>query len=326
MPRAFVTGANGFLGLNLVERLCAESWDVAGLHLPGTPTSYAEAFPITLVTGDITDADQLKNVMPEAPDAVFHPAALTSIWSRRDSLQTKINVEGTRNVARVALAKGARRLVHTSTWNTFGMGQREISEETPQTGAQSWVNYVRSKALAEEEVRRVGAEGLDAVILNPGHLIGRYDTHNWGRLIRMVNDGTLPGVPAVRSRFCHAEAVARAHVAAAKRARAGETYLLPGVEASFREVLEDIGRLIDKPVPRRDLPMPILHLMARLKVLKAALTGQEPDLTPEGVSLMVNDPEIRSDKAKDELGYEPAALETMIADACGWMKNEGLLA
>ena len=229
-------------------------------------------------------------------------------------------------MARIALAKGARRLVHTSTWNTFGMGQREISEETPQTGAQSWVNYVRSKALAEEEVRRVGAEGLDAVILNPGHLIGRYDTHNWGRLIRMVNDGTLPGVPAVRSRFCHAEAVARAHVAAAKRARAGETYLLPGVEASFREVLEDIGRLIDKPVPRRDLPMPILHLMARLKVLKAALTGQEPDLTPEGVSLMVNDPEIRSDKAKDELGYEPAALETMIADACGWMKNEGLLA
>ncbi len=325
LPRAFVTGANGFLGLNLVEQLCAGGWDVVGLHLPGTATSYAGAFPIALVAGDITESEQLEAAMPEAPDAVFHTAALTSIWSRHNALQTRINVAGTRNVVRVALARGARRLVHTSTWNTFGLGRREISEETPQTGTRSWVNYVRSKALAEEEVRRVGAEGLDAVILNPGHLIGRYDTHNWGRLIRMVDDGSLPGVPAVRSRFCHAEAVARAHVAAAQRGRAGETYLLPGIEASFREVLETIGQLIDKPVPGKDLPMPILRLVARLKVLKAALTGQEPDLTPEGVALMVNDPEIVSDKAKIELSYEPAALETMIADACGWMKKEGLL-
>ncbi|MDJ0943283.1 MAG: NAD-dependent epimerase/dehydratase family protein [Kiloniellales bacterium] len=326
MPRAFVTGANGFLGLNLVEQLCSDGWEVVGLHLPGTATSYAEAFPVALVAGDITESEQLEAAMPEAADAVFHTAALTSIWSRRDALQTRINVAGTRNVARVALAKGARRLVHTSTWNTFGLGQREISEETPQAGARSWINYVRSKALAEEEVRRVGAEGLDAVILNPGHLIGRYDTHNWGRLIRMVDDGSLPGVPAVRSRFCHAEAVARAHVAAARRARAGETYLLPGVEASFREVLETIGRLIDKPIPKRNLPMPILRLVARFRVLKAALTGREPDLTPEAVALMVNDPEIVSDKAKRELGYQPAALETMVVDACTWMKEEGLLA
>jgi len=326
MPRAFVTGANGFLGLNLVEQLCAQQWDVVGLYVPGTPTSYAEAFPIALVAGDITDPEQLEAAMPEAPDAVFHTAAMTSIWSRRNELQTRVNAEGTRNVALVALAKGARRLVHTSTWNTFGMGRGEISEETPQTGAQSVVNYVRSKALAEEEVRRVGAEGLAAVILNPGHLIGRYDTRNWGRLIRMVNDGTLPGVPAVRSRFCYAEAVARAHIAAAERGKVGQNYLLPGIQASFREVLDMIGRFIEKPIPERNVPLPILHMVARFNVLRAALSGREPDLTPEGIALMVNDPDIVSDKAKSDLGYDPAPLETMIADACAWMKGEGLLA
>jgi len=326
MRRAFVTGANGFLGLNLVEQLCAGGWGVVGLYQPGTSTCYAEAFPVTLVAGDITAPMQVEAAMPDLPDAVFHTAAMTSIWSRRNALQTRVNIEGTHNVARIALAKGARRLVHTSTWNTFGMGRETINEGTPQTGARSWINYVRSKALAEEEVRRVGADGLAAVILNPGHLIGRYDTRNWGRLIRMVNDGTLPGVPAVQSRFCHAEAVAGAHIAAAERGRAGETYLLPGIQASFREVLETIGRIIGKPVPKRDLPMPLLHLVARFKVLKANLTGREPDLTPEGIALMVNDPEIVSDRAKRELGYEPASLETMVADACGWMKREGLLA
>jgi len=325
MPRAFVTGANGFLGLNLVEQLCARQWDVVGLYQPGTSTRYAEAFPITLVAGDVTERRQLVAAMPDAPDAVFHTAATTSIWSRRNALQTRVNVTGTRHVAEIALAKGARRLVHTSTWNTFGMGRGAISETTPQSGARSWINYVRSKALAEQEVRRVGAEGLATVILNPGHLVGRYDARNWGRLIRMVHDGSLPGVPGVRSRFCHAEAVAGAHVAAAERGRPGETYLLPGVQASFREVLEAIGRRIGKRIPGRDLPTPLLRLVARFKVLKAAVTGREPDLTPEGVALMTNDPEIASDKAKRELGYEPAALETMVADACDWMTRAGLL-
>ncbi len=264
--------------------------------------------------------------MPEAPDAVFHTAAMTSLWSRRNALQTRVNVAGTRNVAAVALAKGARRLVHTSTWNTFGLGHDEISEDTPQTGSRCRVNYVRSKALAEEEVRRLGADGLAAVILNPGHLIGRYDTRNWGRLIRMVNDGTLPGVPAAQGRFCHAEAIARAHIAAAETGRVGETYLLPGTQASFRDVLETIGRLIGKPVPKRDMPLAILRLVARLKVLKAMLTGREPDLTPESIALMANDPDIVSDKAKRDLGYRPSTLETMIADACTWMKGEHLLA
>ena len=96
MPRAFVTGVNGFLGLNLVEQLCAQHWDVVGLHLPGTSTRYAEAFPITLVAGDITDPEQVEAAMPVAPDVVFHTAAMTSIWSRYNELQTHVNVAGIR--------------------------------------------------------------------------------------------------------------------------------------------------------------------------------------------------------------------------------------
>ena len=144
-------------------------------------------------------------------------------------------------------------------------------------------------------------------------------------MIRMIDAGTLPGVPAVHSRFCHAEAVANAHIAAAERGRAGESYLLPGVRASFREVVEAIGRNLGKATPKRDMPLPLLRLVARFKVVKAAFDGKEPDLTPEGVALLTNDPEIVSDKAKADLGYEPAPLEIMIADACGWMKQAGLL-
>ena len=166
--------------------LCANDWSVVGLCQPGTSRTYIDRLPVQVVEGDITDKAVLEQVVPDNMDAVFHTAAMTSIWSRYNDLQTRVNVTGTRNLARVALAKGAKRLVHTSTWNTFGTGQAAISEETPQTGGLSWVNYVRTKYLAEEEIRATIQDGLFAVILNPGHLLGRYDQHNWARMIRMA--------------------------------------------------------------------------------------------------------------------------------------------
>ena len=92
--------------------------------------------------------------MPEAVDAVFHVAADTSVWSRHDDRQTRINVGGTRNMVETALARGARRFVHTSTWNVYGLEQGAISEDSPQLGATSWINYNRSKFLGEEACAR----------------------------------------------------------------------------------------------------------------------------------------------------------------------------
>jgi nucleoside-diphosphate-sugar epimerase len=325
MPRAFVTGANGFLGLNLVEQLCAAGWQIDALVQPGTDTALLERFPVRVLTGSVTDAASLSAAVQPGLDTVFHLAASTSVWRRRNAEQAQVNVEGTRNVASAALAAGAKRLVATSTWNTYGVGRAEISEESDQRGGASDISYVRTKYLAEEELRAAGRKGLEVVILNPGHMIGRYDTRNWGRIIRMVDTGTLPGVPRLRGSFCHGAAVAAAHIAAAERGRPGCNYLLPGVEASFAEVIGLAAELLGRPVPARTIPTWLLMLMARAKVLRAAMTGQEPDMTPDGVALMSNDPRITSDRARQELGYEPAPLRDMLEDACHWLGDQGLL-
>jgi nucleoside-diphosphate-sugar epimerase len=325
MPRAFVTGANGFLGLNLVEQLCAAGWQVDALVQPGTDTATLARFPVRIVTASITDAGGLAAAIQPRQDVLFHVAASTSVWRRRNAEQERVNVAGTRNVAHAALAAGAGRLVATSTWNTYGVGRAEISEDSDQRGGESDISYVRTKYLAEEELRAAGRKGLEVVILNPGHMIGRYDTRNWGRIIRMVDTGTLPGVPRLRGSFCHGAAVAAAHIAAAERGRPGCNYLLPGVEASFAEVIGLAGELLGRPVPARTIPTWLLMLMARAKVLRAAITGQEPDMTPDGVALMANDPRIVSERARLELGYAPTPLREMLEDACRWLGEQGLL-
>jgi dihydroflavonol-4-reductase len=95
---AFVTGGAGFLGLNLIEQLTAEGWQVAALHRATSDLSEITRFPVDLVAGDLTDTASLRRALPQAVDAVFHLAADTSVWSRHDNRQTRINVDGTRNV------------------------------------------------------------------------------------------------------------------------------------------------------------------------------------------------------------------------------------
>ena len=325
MKRAFVTGANGFLGLNIVEQLVASGWRVIGFCQPGTERRYIRQFGIDIAEGDILDPASLQAAVPEGVDAVIHTAASTSIWSRNNGLQTRINVEGTRNVCKACLEKGAKRLVHTSTWNTYGLEHTVITEETVQTGGNSWINYVRTKFLAEEEVRKATGWGLSAVILNPSHMVGRYDSQNWARMFRMVNDGTLPGIPRSRGSFCHAVAVARAHVEAIERGRTGENYLLPGVQATFAEAIAIVAELLGKPALRRTVPLWQLKLFANVKVLMASLTGRTPDVTPEGAALMMNEPRIASNKAERDLGYNLVPLRVMFEDSYNWLKGHGLL-
>ena len=137
MPRAFVTGGTGFLGRNLLEELVTEGWQVTALHRTTSDLSDIQRLPVDLVAGDLTDPASLTRVLPPAVDAVFHVAADTSVWARNDHRQTRINVDGTRHVVEAALARGARRFVHTSTWNVYGLEQGAISESSPQLGASS---------------------------------------------------------------------------------------------------------------------------------------------------------------------------------------------
>lgn len=322
---AFVTGANGFLGLNIVEQLVSAGWEIIAFHRGAHNLDLLRRFPVELHRGDILDLPALEAAMPNGVDAVFHVAASTSTWSAERDRQTLVNVTGTRNVLACAQAKCARRFVHTSTWSTFGLEHKSIDESTPQTGGASWVNYIRSKFLAEQAVHDAAKSGFDAVILNPCHIIGRYDTQNWARLIRMVHAQTLPGIPPGSDSFCHAEAVAKAHVAAAERGAKGENYLLPGVEASYSDVIQTIADLTGSVVKARMISPFSLRVMGRLSALRAVLTGKEPTLTPEGVHMMLCQPHVASHKAERELGYRVTPLRHMLEDACNWMAEAGLL-
>ena len=322
---AFVSGSTGFLGRNLIEQLTAGGWAVTALHRASSDVTALEPFAVRLALGDVCDPASLRQAMAQRTDAVFHVAADTSMWSGHNERQTRTNVDGTRNMVTVALEKGCRRFVHTSTWNTYGLEQGVISEASPQLGADSWINYDRTKYLAEQAIRAGIEQGLAAVILNPAHIIGRYDRHNWSRFVVLVAEHRIPAVPPGSGCFCHGEEVAKAHIAAAERGRTGENYLLGGPEASFSELARIIGELTGRTVPTRTLPAILLRSAARAATAVAAVSGKEPTTTPEGVAVALAHARIVSHKAQDELGYRHAPLRVMLKDCLEWLESEGLI-
>jgi dihydroflavonol-4-reductase len=324
---AFVTGATGFLGLNVVDALLAEGWRVTALHRAESKVSRLRDRGLSLAQGSLEDRAALERAIPEGCDAVFHVAGNVSMWSKRDAEQTRDNVEGTKNVAAAALLKGARRLVHTSTVAVWGRQPRVPFDETAaKNGATSKMNYARSKLRGEDEVRAAIDRGLDAVIMNPCHIVGPYDVNGWSKLIALVAEGKLPAVPPGRGSFCDAGAVARAHVAAVTRGRTGENYLLGGPEATYTEVVSTIGELTEKRAPTRVVPRWVLRALAAVGGVTSRVTRGEPAVTPEMVEGLVHEEVVDSSKAVRELGYETIALRAMLEHALAWQVAEGIVA
>ena len=94
---AFVTGASGFIGVNLVKLLCAEGWEVTALHRERSDITHLSKFPVKLVKGDICE-DNIISLIPKDTDAVFHVAANLNFNRVPDIQQDLTTINGTINV------------------------------------------------------------------------------------------------------------------------------------------------------------------------------------------------------------------------------------
>lgn len=325
MKTAFVTGGTGFIGQHVVEQLTGAGYRVVVIHRSSSNTSRLRRWAPTLVEGSLESVDSIAAAIPEGCDALFHIAANTSQWSGDRARLERDNVENTRNVVEASLRCGVKRFVLTSSESAWGEPARQPLDETvPQRGAESFIDYERTKYLGEVEVRRGIDRGLQAVICSPAHVLGRYDENSWGRTFRLVRDGKIPGAPPGSGSWGWGEQIARAHVAAAERGRVGENYLLGGVQARYTDVLGEVARLLGKkPLPA--VPGVILKGLGRVNALVARFTKKAPDVTPEIAHVACEHRVVRSDKAIRELGYATMPVEFMLQDCFDWLRAERLI-
>src|SRR5260221_2943301 len=106
---AFVTGATGFVGLNMVKELMIRGWDVTALHRPSSDLKLLKRFRPKLAVGTLGDSDSLIVAIPQDTDTIFHVAGNTNMWRGGNAEQNRDNVDGTRHVLAAPPGKGGGR-------------------------------------------------------------------------------------------------------------------------------------------------------------------------------------------------------------------------
>ena len=322
---AFVTGANGFIGVNLVQELVNQGWQVTAMHRPTSDTTYLSRFPVDLVEGSITDIESLRSAVPDGTDVIFHVAGDTNFWSKLNDRQTAVNVTGTENMITVAKEKGVACFIHTSSINAWGEVSGHVTEETPKRGMDSKVNYNYTKWAGGQAALQGADDNLKVVVLCPAAVMGPFDVTGWGRIFLITRDGDFPFSPPGAINITHVREVVKAHVAAVEKGRPGATYILAGYECQLRELTGEIARCLGLE-PSRTISPFLLRLMGRLSVMGAAITGKPPLMTPEmAANFSRPTMSFASDLAVAELEYELVPMETCVKDAYDWLVAEGLL-
>lgn len=321
---AFVTGGTGFIGINLIELLTEQKWEVHALHRPCSDLTYLHRFPVILKEGSITDYSSLLKTVPENCDVIFHLAGDTNLWSKYNDRQTEVNVKGSYNMVKAAGEKKVKTFIHTSSTSAWGnMSGKKISESLPQKGAESWVNYERTKWAGEQAVLKVSSNDMKVVILNPATVTGPYDINNWGRLFFALRDGNLPGIPDGVISVTHVREVAKAHLSAVDNGKNSERYILAGDDCRFSDFVQEIAQISGtKKLPRK-MPTLMLKILAHLDSRISSIKGKEPHMTPELVKIMTRTGLVySSSKAVEVLGYKIIPMEKCVQDCYEWLKKE----
>ncbi len=163
--RIAVTGAAGYLGVNLVNLLVAEGHEVVAIDQAASAQPATDA--VAWVPGDVLDETRMAELVTGC-DLLFHLASRITL-SGTDDAAWHLNTAGVSSVASAAMRAGVPRMVHCSSVHAFDQARCHgmLSEESPRSDRAELPVYDRSKYAGEVALRRWIDDGLDAVIVNP---------------------------------------------------------------------------------------------------------------------------------------------------------------
>ncbi|HLH72105.1 MAG TPA: NAD-dependent epimerase/dehydratase family protein [Chloroflexota bacterium] len=319
--KILITGASGFLGSHLCRRLLQEGHEVTALCRPESDDRAIEDLNPRRVLGDVTNPAEIRQAVA-GQDAVIHAAGNLTYWRGVRAAQTRVNVDGTCNVARACREAGVSRLVHVSSVAAIGIpgrGQGPADERFSFNLGSTGLNYHVSKALAEQAVRQEIDRGLDAVIVNPGSIFGPFRGHyRGGEMIakvrgRRVVPSFVGGISVV-----HVEDVVDGIARVLEHGRRGERYILGGENLSYRQIVEIAAQQLgEHPIMVPFWPI-ATGVMAALFEPLGALTGRRPRMTFDVHYCSQRNQFYRSDKARTELGYRARPFASIVREYIEW--------
>jgi len=255
--KVFITGATGFVGTHLANRMAQTNHQMYCLVRPTSNTDKLKQLGAVLVPGDVTDRDSLLIGM-KGCDWVCHLAATVSFWEPSKQTYTYINVEGTRNLMEVALEMGVSKVVHVSSAVVYGQPAECPFTEESQDGPVRRSEYARTKYAGELVAWQLHEKrGLPLVTVYPGNVMGPNNIKHSSQAIKDFIDHALTaGVynDSILTLVDVRDVAVAIIKALEKDDNIGEKYLLGKHQLTYREFSEIVSDICGVPLAKAHLP------------------------------------------------------------------------
>jgi dihydroflavonol-4-reductase len=331
--KAFVTGATGLLGNNLVRLLVQQGYEVKALVRSKEKAQklLGDVRNVEFIQGDMENVAGFAEAL-QGCDVLFHTAAYFreyyqsgDHWPKLE----KINVKGTLELLEQADKHGVKKAIHVSSGGVIGEDDSKglADESTAASGFALENLYFRSKVETEKAIAKfLKTHSLQVVMILPGWMYGPGDAAptSAGQLVQDFLERKLPGVLNGGAGIADARDVAQAMIAAAGKGKSGERYIVGGKLYKLADIMQTLEKVSGVPAPRLRIPTPVALAIAWLSQTYARLTGGSTLLTVNGVKTIANPHQISSEKAVRELGASFRPLEDTLRDTVNWYRRHSV--
>ncbi len=279
-----ITGASGFLGKHLVQHLSAQGVKIRALYNRHPPSGELKSLPgVEWMFCDLLDIYDVEEAMAGVSE-IYHCAAIVSFDPRKRNEMLHFNPESTTNLINQALLQNIRKIVHVSSVAALGRTEdvkKEITEDEEWGESRYNSAYGVSKYLAEMEVWRGIGEGLNAVIVNPGIILGEGNWNDLSAQLMKVVYREFPFYSKGVNAWVDVKDVVNALVMLMESDVDARRFILSGGNCSYREVFTMMANSLNKKPPRYYANAFMTGIAWRLSMLKSAVFGSDSIITRE---------------------------------------------
>jgi len=325
--KIFLTGATGFVGHHVAKALAEQGADLRLLVRKSSRLSNLEGIAGETVVGDLAQPDSYGPAI-KGCDAIMHVAADYRLCVRDPDAMYRANVDGTRDLLKLARDARVRRFVYTSSVATmaFRTDGIVVNEDTPVTIDDMVGHYKRSKFLAEQQAIGAAQDGQQVIILNPTTPIGPNDSKPTptGRIFVDFLNRKFPAYVDTGLNLVDVSEIARTHVAALNVCKPGRRYILGGENLTLKQILDKMSAITGIPSPTTKIPFAIAATYAFFEEwITGRIRGKEPRATLEEVRMGRKKMFASSARAQHELGFRIVPVYPAMRAAIEWFRANG---
>lgn len=326
-----VTGANGFLGNNIIRKLEQDdNNEIRAFVLNGESIKSLEKLKCKIYYGDVTKKETLLPLFENIDGKevfVIHCAAVVYIKTKYNPLVYNVNVNGTKNIVDKVLETKAK-LIYISSVHAIPEKENNdlIEEITDFNPDEVHGLYAKTKAEAANYVMNaVKNKNLNACIIHPSGIIGPYDYGNshLTELVREVSNGKLFATVKGGYDFVDVRDVATAIITSSKKDNKGECYILSNRYITIKELSDLICDVQGIKKIKIVLPICLAKIIAPFFEAYYNLKKQTPLFTKYSLYTLSSNSNFSNKKAKEELEYKNRDMKDTIKDTISWLNKKG---